>query len=53
MLTSSRPFSGGNSVRDRTGEFQAVVERLQKQQGLATSSGRGQDSNGARLGRVW
>ena len=29
--------TGGASVRDRTSEFQAIVARLQQQQGLPTT----------------
>ena len=38
MLVGARPPGGASSIKDRTQEFKAIVDRLQKQQGLPTSS---------------
>lgn len=37
-MLASVPRSGGNSIRDRTQEFKAIVERLQKEQGVLLGS---------------
>ncbi|GAB4820550.1 hypothetical protein N2152v2_007596 [Parachlorella kessleri] len=44
MLPAQRQLAGGAEFKNRTGEFFAIVERLQQQQGIATSSGARQEN---------
>lgn len=37
---------GAGNLRDRTAEFQSILERLQKQQGIAAATPSGRSENG-------
>lgn len=50
MLIGARPPGGASSIKDRTQEFKAIVDRLQKQQGLPTSSSATPARNGTTNG---
>lgn len=45
MNSSRMAVGGGSSLRDRTADFQAIVQRLQKQQGIGDSPGSSMSAN--------